>query len=60
MLADAVAQASRSKVTPVTPAAPCKRKLTEEDIELDLGGGVRRRMERMSITVEKEPAIQKK
>jgi hypothetical protein len=59
LLADAVIQASRSTVAPATAAAPRKRKLTEEDIEIDSGGGVRRRMERMSITVEKEPTVQK-
>jgi hypothetical protein len=52
--------ASTSAVTTAAPAAPRKRKLTEEDIEMDSGGGVRRRMERMSISVEKEPTGQKK
>ena len=52
--------ASRSTVAPAMPAAPRKCKLAEEDIEIDSGGGVRRRMEHMSITVEKEPMVLKK
>lgn len=60
LLADAVIQASTSAAVTEAPAAPRKRKLAEEDIEIDAGGGVRRRMERMSITVEKEPTALKK
>jgi hypothetical protein len=40
---------------------PRKRKFSEEDIAIDSGGGVRRRMERMSISVESdEGRVQKK
>jgi len=60
LLADAVMQASTSAAVTALPAAPRKRKLVEEDIEIDSGGGVRRRMERMSIIVEKEPTVLKK
>jgi len=60
LLADAVMQASTSAAVTASPAAPRKRKLVEEDIEIDSGGGVRRRMERMSIIVEKEPSVKKK
>lgn len=53
-------QASTSAAVTASPAAPRKCKLVEEDIEIDSGGGVRRRMERMSIIVEKEPSVKKK
>jgi hypothetical protein len=60
LLVDAVIQASTSAAATEAPAAPCKCKLTEEDIEIDAEGGVRRRMERMSINVKKEPMGLKK
>jgi hypothetical protein len=60
LLADAVIQASTSAAVTEAPAAPRKRKLAEEDIEIDAGGGVRRCMEHMSITIEKEPMALKK
>jgi hypothetical protein len=52
-------EASTSAVVP-TVQAPRKRKFTEEDIEVDVGGGVRRRMERMSIDAENEAMVSKK
>ena len=40
-------------------AVPRKRKLPDEVVVMDPGGGVRRRMERMSMTVDEGGIVKK-